>query len=356
VSNPAKERGSNMSEQFNEIVNPLDGRRAGWDRAEYGDGQFETGFFGDGQNAWHGLGTVIPEDVVTAEQALELAGLDWEVERVPLFTVAMSETGVGYQQLDSHFANVRSTDRSVLGVVGKGYKLVQNREGFAFLNDLVDDSGAKFHTAGSLSNGKRVWILARLPENLKVTGWEEEVAPFLLFTNTHDGSGSLTMAATPIRVVCRNTVDLAIKGSQHVWRMRHSSGITGRVNDAREALGLAFTYYEAFEQEAARLATTKVKFDSFLENLVPFKPNMEPDSRAARNIEETRSAIRAIYAQSDNLQNLQGTAWGAYNAVAEYADHDRPIRGENNLAERKWSRAMFDGTGLKAKAYALVSA
>ena len=178
---------------------------------------FESGFFGNGERAWHGLGTVIPDDVVTADRALDLAGLDWDVVPQPLYHGALTDPAL-HIPIASHVANVRTTDGRVLGVVGDQYRIVQNRDAFAFVDDLLDTGGAKFHTAGALSGGRIVWILARLPEGIMIAG--ENIDPFILFTHAHDGTRAITVAATPIRVVCRNTLNIAL-------RRRHGRGRPG---------------------------------------------------------------------------------------------------------------------------------
>lgn len=342
------------------VENPLDYRMTGngqaYDIAEYGDGQFESGFFGAGQRAWHGLGTVIPEDVVTADRALELAGLDWQVVPQPMYL----PDGV---EVEKFVANVRQTDSKQLGVVGKGYEIVQNEEAFGFIDDLLDDSGAKFHTAGSLKGGEKVWILAKLPNVIRL-GEGEEIDPFLLFSNDHTGNAAIVVGPTPVRVVCRNTLRIAQAGMQNQWKARHTSNVATRILEARRTLQLSFQYYEDFENLAKDMISTKItsaQFGKFLESLIPYKADFDPAApvatdRAAMNVEEARAAIRGLYEHADTCANIRGTAWGAYNAVAEYADFDRPIRGKKNQVERAWVRAIEDGTGLKHKAQVLATA
>ena len=151
------------------------------------------------EKPWHGLGTIVMEAPASAE-ALKLAGLDWEVVQEPVYT-DNRELIKGYK------ANVRSSDRRVLGVVSDRYKVVQNTDAFSFTDELLG-KGVKYETAGSLQEGKKVWLLARLPKEYVIAG--ERISPYLVFSNTHDGSGSVKVAVTPVRVVCNNTLNLAL--------------------------------------------------------------------------------------------------------------------------------------------------
>ena len=151
------------------------------------------------EKPWHGLGVRVWEAPSSAD-ALRLAGLDWQVLQEPIYT-GTGETVAGYK------ANVRDNDRKVLGVVTDRYKVIQNREAFAFTDSLLGN-GVRYETAGSLQEGKKVWILARLPREYIISG--ERISPYLVFSNTHDGSGAVRVALTPIRVVCNNTLNLAL--------------------------------------------------------------------------------------------------------------------------------------------------
>jgi len=323
----------------------------------------ETGFFGNGERAWHGLGTVIPEDVVTAERALELAGLDWEVEKVPAFVDSFD--GEGFDTAPFHAIRRRS-DGQVFGPVGDYYREVQNVEGFAFIDEVLADGGAKFHTAGSLEGGKCVWMLARLPEEIFIAG--EQVMPFLFFTNRHDGKGAVKVACTPVRVVCANTLAMAVHGAKRTWSARHLSqwdNPEALAASARQTLGFAESYFEAFIKAGEKLATTKMtskQFQALLDQLIPLpldESGALRDDRTARNASEMQDAIKAIYLNAPNLENVRGTRWAAYNAVAEYGEWVRPVRATKvgNADEQRFSRAMLgDPQGAMAdKALALLT-
>ncbi len=174
---------------------------------------------------WHGLGRQI-EEAVDSKQALELAGLDWKVLQPPIITTEGIE-------LQGYKANLRDYDNRVLGVVTDRYKVVQNEEAFAFTDDLLGE-GVAYETAGSLQDGKRTWILAKLPQKYIISG--DEITPYMVFMNSHDGTGAIKVAMTPIRVVCQNTLNLAIIQAKRCWTTNHVGDINGKMDDARRTL------------------------------------------------------------------------------------------------------------------------
>ena len=176
------------------------------------------------EKPWHCLGVVV-EEAPSSEEALRLAGLDWRVVQKSLYT----NSGL----VDGYKANVRESDNTVLGVVTDRYKVVQNTEAFAFTDNLLGE-GVKYETAGSLQGGKKVWILARLPREYIMSG--ERITPYLVFSNTHDGSGAVKVAITPVRVVCNNTLNLALSTANRCFSMVHTGDIKGTDKDLLAAV------------------------------------------------------------------------------------------------------------------------
>ena len=169
------------------------------------------------ETPWHGLGTKV-EESPCSEEALITAGLDWDVVQEPIYT--------GNEELiNGYKANIRDTDRKVLGVVTNRYKVVQNRDAFSFTDRLLGE-GVRYETAGSLQGGRRVWLLAHMPRDYIISG--EKFSPYLLFSNTHDGSGAVKVALTPIRVVCQNTLNLALDTARRSWSMMHGRSLYGQ--------------------------------------------------------------------------------------------------------------------------------
>ena len=289
---------------------------------------------------WHGLGTPIEEACSSAE-ALELAGLDWEVNSRPIHT----DNGI---VIPGYIANTRSSDDKVLGVVSDKYKIVQNKEAFAFTDNLLDNE-AKYVTAGSLRGGKNVWMLAELPET-KILG--DAVGQYLCFTNTHDGTGAVKCAVTNVRVVCNNTLNLALKNASRTWRCRHSSSVNDKLAEASKCLELANKYTEELTKVAERAANITLTSDdlyNYITTLLPIDDNMS--DRQKRNVEQSRIDLSNCMIAID-LRPFYKTAWGFINAVSDFVYHTPPKRQTATYAENKMFD-VIDGNSILNSAYEL---
>lgn len=293
----------------------------------------ETMMYNDREVPWHGLGTPV-DGLVTAKEAIQSAELDWTVSRQPVFTGEGSEID-GYARIN------RDSDGATFGIVGSKYEPIQNAEAFDFMDTLVDSGEAKYETAGSLKGGRVVWMLAEVPRGVYVAG--EEHRPYLLLANNHDGSGSCKVTATPVRVVCCNTLAMALGQAVNTVRIRHTGNVNGKIAQAREVLRIGFDYFEQFETVGDGLATrrfSEAEFARFLDSLLP----VPEDAKNAKRVEAKRSDVARLYFESPNLENVRGTAWAAYNAVAEYADHYAEVRGtksDQDEADARTYRAWF---------------
>ncbi|NPV54680.1 MAG: DUF932 domain-containing protein [Firmicutes bacterium] len=288
---------------------------------------------------WHGLGTRV-EEAPDSEVALIRAGLLWAVESKPIFLP-------DGRQVHGYKANIRSTDGAVLGVVSDSYQIIQNREAFAFTDALLGE-GVRYETAGSLRGGKRVWLLARLPERYKILG--DEFEPYLCFTNGHDGFWALRVIVTPIRVVCMNTLNLALVGARRSWSTIHVGDISARLQEARRTLGLAQAYYEALGGEAERLAGIKVPIEKYIGELFPMP---EDAGKTAQNNVKKRREELADRAYTKDLEPFWDSAWAFINGVADMVSHRQPLRQTDTWAERRFE-SILDGPALLDQAYALV--
>lgn len=199
------------------------------------------------EKPWHGLVTIVMKAPASAE-VLRLAGLDWNIVQEPIYT-GFKEKVEGYK------ANVRDTDRKVLGVVSDRYKVVQNVDAFSFTDELLG-KGVRYETAGSLQNGKKVWLLARFPREYIIAG--ERISPYLVFSNTHDGSGSVKVAVTPVRVVCNNTLNLALDTARRSFSMIHTGNIQDKIQEAKDTLFMAEEYMDCLGVEFEQLRRQKV--------------------------------------------------------------------------------------------------
>ena len=189
------------------------------------------------EKPWHGLGRIVAE-APTSKEALKLAGLDWKVVQEPIYTEL-------HRVVEGYKANVRDSDRKVLGVVSDRYKVVQNADAFSFTDELLG-KGVRYETAGSLQEGKKVWLLARLPREYIIGG--ERISPYLVFSNTHDGSGSVKVAVTPVRVVCNNTLNLALSTASRSFSMVHTGNIQDKIQEAKDTLFMAEKYMDCLTE------------------------------------------------------------------------------------------------------------
>ena len=290
--------------------------------------------FVTGEPAWHRLGTVIQEATTSAE-AIGLAGLDWRVEQWPVraFDPDNPTTEAG---IPDTVANVRTDTRAVLGVVGRRYRVFQNREAFDFMDALVGDRLAMYETAGSLHGGRRVWMMARIPAEYRA-GPDDLIQPYVLLTNTHDGSQALRMIPTTVRVVCQNTLNLALRGAgTDGLSISHHPRLESRIAEARAKLGIIAARFDAFDDELhAMLAKdlTVTEAGGYFRGLSG--AGLPAVSERQRNGRER--VLGQLLANFDNERNtlpgVRHTTWGAYNAVSEWADHQRKYRG-GDAAER----------------------
>lgn len=295
------------------------------------------------EKPWHGLGTRV-EEAPTSTDALRLAGLDWEVLQEPIFTGQGNMIG-GYR------VNIRDRDRKVLGVVSERYKIIQNREAFAFTDTLLG-CGVRYETAGSLQEGKRVWILARLPREYIMAG--EQISPYLVFSNSHDGSGAVKVALTPIRIVCNNTLNLALSTASRSWSMIHKGNVKDKMQEARNTLFMAEAYMESLGEEFERLCWMKVtdsQVEEYVEKLLP----LENDATEARekNTLKLREDIVRRYYDAPDLRGVGNNAYRFINAVSDFATHAQPLRRTANYNENLFARTM-DGNPMIDRAYQLV--
>lgn len=271
------------------------------------------------EKPWHGLGTIIQE-ACNSEEALRLAGLDWEVLQEP---VTYNGKNTGYQ------FNVRSSDETVLGVVGGRYKPVQNKDAFSFTDELIGGD-VRYETAGSLASGKRVWMLAKMPDT-KIL--DDVIEPYLCLTNSHDGFGSMKVCMTPVRVVCQNTLNMALNSAKRTWNLRHTGNIQNKLAQAQQTLGLAQEYMKGLNAEAEELYKIKLAPKDFYElsnQLFPITSEMSARKEESQQL--LQAQLRDAW-EMDDLGNIRGTGWGFMNAISDMTTHRPPARKTDNYQE-----------------------
>ena len=295
---------------------------------------------------WHGLGTIV-ENAPTSEDAIRLAGLDWEVLQQKVYT----ENGL---RIDGSFANVRSSDMKPLGVVGSRYKIVQNKDAFKFTDTLLGE-GVQYETAGSLNDGKTIWLLAKLPNKYTILG--DKVDPYIVFTNTHDGSGAVKVSMTPVRVVCQNTLNMALKQATRTWSARHLGSIESKMNEAVETLQLANEYMEAVNntfEDLYKIKLSDFEVRSIINKIVPIDTEKMGKSQQ-ENSEKIRNDILYRFKEAPDLRELQYTGARLIQAVSDTATHIEPFRKTMNFEENRFKKAI-EGNDLLDKAMEVLTA
>ena len=279
---------------------------------------------------WHGLGTSVSE-ALTSSDAIKSAGLDWKVESAPIYTE-------GNFEIPGYKANKRDIDGKVLGIVSDKYKIVQNSEAFDFTDSLIGE-GCTYETAGSLKGGKKIFLLAKLPQKMII---EDAVDPYICFTNSHDGFGAIQACMTPIRVVCSNTLNLALSSATRKWSAKHVGNIENKLEEAKHTLKLANDYMDELNIVADKLAHTKVmesEVAQILDEIFPVDESMS--DRKKTNINQIKNDIMICMFAPDILK-FKNTGWGAINGFADWVSHYKAARESDTFAERKFNR-ILDG-------------
>ncbi|MCD6364475.1 MAG: DUF932 domain-containing protein [Planctomycetes bacterium] len=311
--------------------------------------------------AWHGLGQVVDKAPTSAE-AMKLAGLLWRVEQHPIQTIVTQQhldgNGDTFEKstvvdVDSRVANVRSDNLRVLGVVGKSYTPVQNAEAFAFVDGLVETGEIRYEAAGSLKGGRTIWLLARMPGQIEVTG-QDVTRRYILFTNGHDGTKAVRVMPTSVRVVCENTLNLAVGGARGNWlTIMHTAGIHHKLEQARDVLGLVKTRFEEYGQVARTMVAAGITPAARRQFVYDLFPDVADANNARRK--KVRAEIGRLMSDGPQmLDGIRGSAWAAFNAVTQYVDHHSRTQGAEprEKAENRMSSVLYGrGAQIKARAW-----
>ena len=315
------------------------------------------------EKPWHYAQTAevtkIIQEAPTSADALRYAGLDWEVEQTPVYMQNGFKTVDGievpnYVEVPNCKANVRNTDKSVLGVVTDRYQIVQNKEAFEFTDALIgetENGAVRYETAGSLCGGRKIWLLAQMPTQ-KVL--DDEVEPYMFFSNSHDGKGAINVGMTPIRIVCNNTLNMALDGAKRSWSTKHVGDMQSKLEEAKMCLQMADKYMKRLDEEADRLANAKLyreQLDEILDELFPVDEN--DTDRKKRTVKAEKDNFYVAYFMPD-IAKFRDTAWGAVNAMADVVTHQVPKRKTASFAENRWGRIM-DGHVVMDKFVELVN-
>jgi phage/plasmid-like protein (TIGR03299 family) len=319
----------------------------------------EASMFYFGKEPWHGLGTKL-EGPATAREAISAAKLDWQVVKKQLYAGDGNER---LRRVPNRFAVVPEhvwgkPDCPVFGIVGKQYTPLQNHEAFEFFDSIVGKKEAIYHTAGALGDGERIWILAKLPSDIQVAG-EDITNKFLLLSNTHDGNNSVQIKFTPVRVVCQNTLTMALKRGRTL-RVVHTRDMHQRLKQSEKLLGLINTRFSEIEQAFKKLVEVKMNGRKLTEFLISVFPDpKQPEGRDTSDERFQKKLARAQqnrfwathffeHGRGNQARPVAGTLWAAYNGVTELVDH----RCRKNQANGHRLNSIWFGDGYLVKARA----
>lgn len=311
----------------------------------------ETMFSAGRQKPWHYAETSevtkLIQEAPTSKDALRYAGLDWEVLQTPVYM----ENGI---VIPNYKANVRSVDNACLGIVSDRYQIVQNTEAFEFTDAIVGETEngvVTYETAGSLCGGRKIWLLAKMPVQ-KVL--DDDVEPYMFFSNSHDGSGAIKVGMTPIRIVCNNTLNMALASAKRSWSTKHVGDMQSKLEEAKLCLSMADQYMQNLDIEADRLANAKLykeQIDEILDEMFPINDN--DTDRKKQNVQSVKDNFYVAYFMPDILK-FGESAWRAVNAMSDMVTHSTPKRNTASYEENRWGKIM-DGHAMMDQFVTLVN-
>lgn len=318
----------------------------------------EAAFFSAREPAWHRLGKVT-EEALTAKDALAEASLDWSVELHPVYILGSDGENVKVEDKKATVRqNPETSKNEPLGVVGSRYTPIQNKEAFQLLDDIVDESGAHYESAGSLRNGRRVFMTMKLPDSIQFGDGQDTIDKYLMATTSHDGSGSLKVAVTPVRTVCMNTLRIALSSAPAIYSVRHTTNASKRLQEARRVLGISFKYLDSFQEEMEKLLAVPMsggQFSDFVDELFPLDEE-QATAHARTQAEIRRNGVKELW-NAPTQQNVEDTAYAAFQAVVEWADWFAPVHAKASEKEEQRALRVVEGRAdaVKNKAFALLN-
>lgn len=313
----------------------------------------EASFVSKKELAWHRLGKVV--DSMTSKEAIELSGLDYEVEKVPLYFAnenlaldAGSSFDYNHVRRINHkegggslnplinvansYATVRTDDYTQLGVVGQRYEVIQNIEAFDFFDRIVGEGHAMYETAGALGNGETIFVTAKIPSKMIVA--KDEIDKYLLFTNSHDGSSAVNILFTPVRVVCNNTLTAALRGAKNKYVVRHTISAQEKLKLAEITLGIVSKQSEVLEELFTQWSKEYLEDDSIddiLESALGLKRDKE--GKLSTRADNMLTSIKDYHESGVGQSHIRGTKWGVFNAVSGYYQNVKEYKTDDRMFE-----------------------
>lgn len=308
------------------------------------------------QRPWHQLGVQFDCEF-TSTEAIAAARLDYPVIKEQLHRLR-PDLGPGMTEPTEAYATINGHTQDVLGVVGDGYEVLQNREAFDFFDILLQESGGRLQTAGAIGKGEKVWMLAKLPDTFYPLAGDS-VEQYLLGTTSHDGTMKTEVRFTDIRVVCQNTFNLALNGSRGVISIRHTTNMRQKLEMAAMVLLHYREHFDLVGERFAKLASVRIDdawIDEYMERMIGNPLNVA-DGRG-RTIMENKIKLvegRLAFGRGVDLPGVYGTAWWALNAMVEFADYDMKAKGQADDTSRRTASILF-GTAAEFKQQAFDTA
>ena len=296
-----------------------------------------------GEVPWHGLGTKVIDDL-TPDQMLTKAGLDWTVSSQPMYYRDAENNEI---EIPKRKVLVRDSDQTILSTIGDGWKPLQNSEAFEFFNEFVMAGDMKMHTAGSLSNGRMVWGLAKLKDGFTVTNGDD-VEGYLLFSNPHKYATSIEVRFTPIRVVCNNTLTYALSSNiDTAARMNHRQVFDA--DSVKETLGLATDFMQDYADVSRFLSSKNYTKDSIVDYYNQVFPIAGANKRSKDMSRNAEAALETVNTQP-GAKLSEGSWWSAFNSVTYLIDHELGVSQDTRL------QSAWFGKGRQKKVSALAKA
>lgn len=312
-------------------------------------------FASHAEKAWHGLGQVV-KNVMTWQEAMELANMNYEVNKSQACIMIETPSGIVFPEFKDRFGTYRTDTNDLLGMVSDRYEIVQNKDAFTFFDSIIDAGEAIFETAGVLGNGEKIFVTAKLPEDMLVNG--EVCEKYIILTSSHDGTSGIIAGLTTVRIVCNNTLQAALSSLSNKVSIRHTMGAKERLSEAYKVMGIASIYMTEVESIFNKMANVglekgKLKeyiFDVMKPEYVPVTATEEEQVKISANLINKVDSIFdfAMNHPTQNTAAAGGTVWGAYNAISGYYNFIKEYKTD----EQKFTNQMFGNDSKKiAKAF-----
>jgi phage/plasmid-like protein (TIGR03299 family) len=299
---------------------------------------------------WHGLGQQLAADQ-PLEVWAEQAGMNWRIESSDVRFATGNDDEAAGRAVPGQQVLYRSDTKQPLAIVSKRFHVVQPREILEFYRDLTDIGGYELETAGVLKEGRKFWALARTGQSTTLKGGDE-VNGYLLLATACDGTLATTAQFTSVRVVCNNTLSVALSRAAEAVKVPHRSQFDAQA--VKQQLGIAISSWEGFAdrmKELSRCHITDRAVDAFLRRVLTY-PALDVDDNASAIVNDSAiKAVRGLYegrGKGSLLGSAAGTAWGLVNSVTEYVDHHRRARSGDHRRDAAW---FGQGATLKTKAW-----